>query len=278
VPPSAQQLPVRDTEHIIDALNRAIEMDVSPEERTEFLLEELLVLLHRKGRAQLLLLEELERIPAPLVVRRHVRRAPDDTAPIAPNAEFQQAFDKAVPLLGPAVQAMLKETRTPKTVIGSLDVGSQPWFVDHMMAKYLRPVGFEDVMLSMWAASPNRAVAILLLRPGSDPPFTESDRMLMSLMLRAIAPLVDREIFHHESLPIEEPLTPRQQEVLMMLLTGDSKKQIARLISRSEHTVHTYIRQIYKSLGVSSRGELMSRFVDRKLKRMVEGAMPAVTA
>jgi DNA-binding NarL/FixJ family response regulator len=56
-------------------------------------------------------------------------------------------------------------------------------------------------------------------------------------------------------------LTPRTREILSCLLGGDSEKQIAGKLGISAHTVHTYVKQLHKTLGVNSRGELLARFV-----------------
>ena len=37
--------------------------------------------------------------------------------------------------------------------------------------------------------------------------------------------------------------------------------EIAYRLELSPHTVHVYVKQLYKRLNVSSRGELMSRFL-----------------
>lgn len=50
-------------------------------------------------------------------------------------------------------------------------------------------------------------------------------------------------------------LTARQSEVLMLLKSGKSNKQIAREIDKSEATVKAHVRQITKKLGVSNRTE-----------------------
>jgi DNA-binding CsgD family transcriptional regulator len=268
-------IPVRHTEQIIDALNRATEMDVAPEQRTEFLLHELQALTGRSGRAFLILLQDLKRHPSPQVTARHVARSESDALPVAPLEVFQEAFEKAMPLFRPALREIILDMRSPHTVIGELDVRDKTWYQQNFVKPVLAQMGCADVMLSIWAASVDRAVAMLLLRTIDEKPFDETDRVLMTLMLRAVAPLVDREIFQvAQTLPIETDLTPRQTEVLHMLLHGESKKQIARQLSRSEHTIHTYIRQIYEALEVSSRGELMARFVDHRLARAMQEGSP----
>lgn len=59
-------------------------------------------------------------------------------------------------------------------------------------------------------------------------------------------------------------LPPRSRQVLAGLLGGSSEKQIARDLSISPHTVHTYVKQIHKRLNVASRGELLSHFLDSR--------------
>ncbi|MGC4030448.1 MAG: LuxR C-terminal-related transcriptional regulator [Tepidisphaeraceae bacterium] len=56
-------------------------------------------------------------------------------------------------------------------------------------------------------------------------------------------------------------LPPRLAQTLAGLLAGLSEKQVARDLSLSPHTVHTYVKQLHKRLGVASRGELLARFI-----------------
>ncbi|MGF1632622.1 MAG: response regulator transcription factor [Phycisphaerae bacterium] len=59
----------------------------------------------------------------------------------------------------------------------------------------------------------------------------------------------------------EVGLNERERETFMHLLAGQSEKQIAHRMNRSRHTVHTYVKRIYRQLGVNSRGELLARFI-----------------
>jgi DNA-binding CsgD family transcriptional regulator len=58
-----------------------------------------------------------------------------------------------------------------------------------------------------------------------------------------------------------EGLSPRQQQTLRHLLAGDSEKQIAGKLSLSRHTVHVYVKGLYRRFGASSRAELLARWV-----------------
>ena len=58
-------------------------------------------------------------------------------------------------------------------------------------------------------------------------------------------------------------LPPRLRETLTSLLSGASEKQIAKTMNLSPHTIHVYVKQIYRHYNVSSRGELLARWVKR---------------
>ena len=44
-------------------------------------------------------------------------------------------------------------------------------------------------------------------------------------------------------------------------MNGDSEKQVAARLGLSRHTVHIYVKHLYKHFGVNSRGELLSLWV-----------------
>jgi DNA-binding NarL/FixJ family response regulator len=56
-------------------------------------------------------------------------------------------------------------------------------------------------------------------------------------------------------------LSPRMRQTLEALVVGDSEKQIALKLRVSPHTVHVYVKQLYKRFNANSRGELLARFV-----------------
>ncbi|MFI5265745.1 MAG: LuxR C-terminal-related transcriptional regulator [Chloroflexota bacterium] len=58
--------------------------------------------------------------------------------------------------------------------------------------------------------------------------------------------------------PLQEPLTPRELEVLQLLSHGLSNKLIARTLSISEHTVKFHVSSTYAKLGAASRTEAVS--------------------
>ena len=83
-------------------------------------------------------------------------------------------------------------------------------------------------------------------------------------LLRAIRAVVRGEIFVDPKVagypPIRSPRTalrfpPSELKVLRCLVQGNGVAEIAAATGLSEHTVKTYLRAIYRRLGVSSRAE-----------------------
>lgn len=52
---------------------------------------------------------------------------------------------------------------------------------------------------------------------------------------------------------IVRPLTPREEEVLELLIAGDSNKGIANLLGISEATVKMHVKNILTKMGLKNR-------------------------
>jgi pSer/pThr/pTyr-binding forkhead associated (FHA) protein len=53
-------------------------------------------------------------------------------------------------------------------------------------------------------------------------------------------------------------LSDGQRHVLRLLVQGASEKEAAAALNLSYHTIHGHVKQIYRQLGVRSRGELIA--------------------
>jgi LuxR family transcriptional regulator, maltose regulon positive regulatory protein len=63
------------------------------------------------------------------------------------------------------------------------------------------------------------------------------------------------------SVPRRVPLTPRETEVMNMVVSGLSNKEIAKLLFVSEATVKAHVRHAYDKLGVRRRPEAITRWL-----------------
>ena len=59
-------------------------------------------------------------------------------------------------------------------------------------------------------------------------------------------------------------LTPREQEVAVLVAQGLSNRQIASRLMLSEHTIATHIRNILKKLGLNSRNQIAAYFSEQR--------------
>jgi DNA-binding CsgD family transcriptional regulator len=56
-------------------------------------------------------------------------------------------------------------------------------------------------------------------------------------------------------------LSPRQRQTLQYLLAGRSEKEIAEIMLLSRNTVHHHVKALHRHFGVSSRSELLAKWV-----------------
>jgi DNA-binding CsgD family transcriptional regulator len=100
-----------------------------------------------------------------------------------------------------------------------------------------------------------------LFRPPRQPDFSDTDRSIVDLVLSAAS------WFHvplREDLPPKtRDLSPRQGQVLVLLLEGNSRKQIAAKLQLTTHIVNDCMKAIFQHYNVSSATELAAQFLRR---------------
>jgi DNA-binding CsgD family transcriptional regulator len=75
--------------------------------------------------------------------------------------------------------------------------------------------------------------------------------------------LLGEQVINGKTADAGPPLSRRERETLELLLAGNAEKQIATRLSISRHTVHVYVKSLYKRFGVNSRPELLAKWVRR---------------
>jgi DNA-binding CsgD family transcriptional regulator len=103
-------------------------------------------------------------------------------------------------------------------------------------------------------------VALLRRRP-SRRRFNRRDRRILDLLHSELA-----WVYRPELPPLSAdglPLSPRQRQTLQLLLAGNSEKQIGAQLGLSPNTVHHHAKAIHRHFGVSSRSELLARWVKK---------------
>lgn len=78
----------------------------------------------------------------------------------------------------------------------------------------------------------------------------------------------DEPLADSAAAPDAPHLSPRERELLEYLARGLSRKEAARIMNLSPHTVAEYVQGIYRKLQVKSRGEAVFEAIQAKLIRI----------
>ena len=92
-------------------------------------------------------------------------------------------------------------------------------------------------------------------------PFSPRDRAIVDVVHSSLSWVYHADVLLASPELLE--LSPRQRQTLQHLLTGQSEKQIAATMQLSRNTVHHYVKALHRHFGVSSRSELLARWVGR---------------
>ena len=150
------------------------------------------------------------------------------------------AEDLAHPAV-PSCQPQWQHVLWPRTACGRRRIC-------HCM-RYSAPIGEAHVIACLSFARGASASA----------PFAARDRMILHLAHLEMSWVYESDVLlatHGAA-----ALSPRQRQTLEYLLAGHSEKQIAGKMRLSFNTVHHHIKALHRHFGVSSRSELLARWV-----------------
>jgi DNA-binding CsgD family transcriptional regulator len=124
-------------------------------------------------------------------------------------------------------------------------------------------------------------VAISVERTGELPPFSTDERSALAAAWGLVAALVRQQRWAEGVLDEASPpqnmhahlesvlslfgsstLTPREREVVRLILRGYPSKSVARELNISTQTEQVHRKNIYQKLGISSHSELFTLFFD----------------
>lgn len=131
---------------------------------------------------------------------------------------------------------------------------------------FLKPFDFRYVADIFLRAEEKIVAVITLLRSEAQSDFTVDELAL----LRQIQPFLEytlnsvympRRITERMTLGDRYELTARELDVLELIISGASNKQIAKELALGVATVKTHLQHIYHKAGVVSRTELLSKII-----------------
>lgn len=136
-------------------------------------------------------------------------------------------------------------------------VDDHTWYGSEHVQRFRRAGRVDSFLYGIHALGGDTAVCFSLHRPWGDRAFSERERRLVEEIHRACG-------FLHEPSPTLSPqtlrgLSPRLCDTLRGLARGLSEKQLAADLGLSPHTLHDYVKALYRHFSVQSRSELLAR-------------------
>lgn len=103
------------------------------------------------------------------------------------------------------------------------------------------------------------------LRNPGQRPFAPRDHAIVQHVMTSVPGLYQHDLPRSDNTDCLNTLSPRQRQVLLLLVDGRSRAEMAHLLHLSTHTVKDHIKAIYRRFSVNSQRELMRRFADGQL-------------
>lgn len=172
------------------------------------------------------------------------------------SLRFQRAVLEQPNHEDPAHPALLSLYGTAFTRSRRELVSDDPWYRSIAANELLKPFDCDDYIKSMEPVLLGGRLllhSITLYRGLRELPFGERERTLVQVLHEQLA--VDWQSAHR--LPAQlGALSPRLRQTCALLMRGLSEKEVAAELALSTHTVHQYVKELYRRFGVRSRGEL----------------------
>lgn len=160
--------------------------------------------------------------------------------------------------LDPSMPRLASSMRAPTcTFVREQLLGDRDWYETEHVQDFRRVARVDSFIYSAHSDGGDTARSISLHRAWGDRAFSERERRLVDLFHRECAFLHAKRSAVNPALLRD--LSPRLRDTLLALASGRSEKQIAADLKLSPHTVHEYVKALYKRFQVQSRSELLAR-------------------
>jgi DNA-binding CsgD family transcriptional regulator len=167
--------------------------------------------------------------------------------------DMPNAIDPAFPALRPLYGGAFTRSRGEP-------VGDKAWYRSRAANERLKAYDCDDYIKSMepvtLAGQAPVLSSITLYRGWRESRFGARERALVQLVHEELS--ADWRRVHAATNRLAG-LPPRVRKTAELLLGGLSEKQVAGELGLSQHTVHQYVKALYRELQVQSRGELHAK-------------------
>ena len=186
------------------------------------------------------------------------------------------------------LESYLKDSRLTLVVADTLDRGlqelSRSFFDIVLVELHWKALTGLDLVDRIRAAHPGTGVMLMSAEVHVDLVIEALRRRAVDFIIKPVAPevLIQRveaavlvqstgvDLFLHYCLQTmrhlfsERGITPRERQVIMLLLKGLRYQEVAGRLFISYQTVKTHVNRIYRKLGITSRSQIME-FIFRRM-------------
>jgi len=150
------------------------------------------------------------------------------------------------------------------TVVREQIIDDAHWYSAPAVSELRRSGGVDDFVCSTIHWKPGWMQGFVVYRPWGAARFGLRQRRLMRLchlgLLRLYRTRRNQNLLDNSILN----LPPRVRQTLDLFLLGDTLKEVAVKLGISMHTANDYAKVLYRRLGVTSRGKLLSKYLPRR--------------
>ncbi len=177
----------------------------------------------------------------------------------ASQASFEAYSREDIPEENPLLKHAMLPGRDLITLTASSTASEQRWRELNVF-NYMDQARLDYDCLASVSQHPGNISNLLVYHPRRGARrFSPRHRRLLWLLHRELYGHLGGRLKHFGE-PTTTDLSPRARDILLGLLEGNSVKQIAKRFGVSAHTATDYTKQIYRHLGVNSRGELIAKY------------------
>jgi DNA-binding CsgD family transcriptional regulator len=178
--------------------------------------------------------------------------------------KFFKNFDLAADPMNAGIE---KLRHRPVTLTRRQLVDDETWYNSHSYKTRRAPAGMDD-SIHAHDPLPQFGVSAILgfTRAVGEKPYDLHDARMVDLLR---SELRHRWLSSLAANSAKVPLSTRHQQLLVLLKGSKSEKQIAHYLGLSPHTIHNYIKELYRRLKVGSRAELLQLSLDDKSTKAV---------
>ena len=188
------------------------------------------------------------------VVRIYAQPIPGKASYVAREVYYELYDDHGE--IDPLTEACLATTGADRLLaMRDLPVADDHWFVN----EYLAELGLADQLNAIKHINADTEIYTVISRSRAKQAFSVDDKALIEAavhLAERMFYLVALSFCIHDS--GTELLTPRERDVLMRLLLGDSDNAAAKALEISPHTLRGYTKSLYRKFSVAGRNELMT--------------------